>query len=358
MAALVVVVGVLILMLTVFLLSYALFLSEKVEYTFDNKPSFQKIILRSVFGIVARKQGRLYIKKNGASVSSAQDTPTQAGKSHERTPANPLHKVSVTNCRMDVESLEAYKKISCVKTNDAVPICYPETLFIRLLAFLATSLKAGLGPLGLIHIKQTITQHRPLDDLLDGGFDLHARAVRYVEVEKGIEGYAECKVTDCHNFCVWEGMVTVLSRSPRAQKSGTSRNTQRTATTETIDDNLLGECLLPAPLDTGVRYARATKDWNPHHIYPWTARLLGYRAPIAHGMWTLARTLDELFGNDNVKRSYPIHVDATFKRPLFMPGVAKIQYGKDKMDRSQLWFKCSEQSSGAPLVIGTVQMGK
>jgi len=36
--------------------------------------------------------------------------------------------------------------------------------------------------------------------------------------------------------------------------------------------------------DTGIKYARITGDWNPHHLYPWTASLLGYRKPIAHGM--------------------------------------------------------------------------
>lgn len=65
------------------------------------------------------------------------------------------------------------------------------------------------------------------------------------------------------------------------------------------DANLLGECLLHVRQDTGVRYAKATADWNPHHLFPWTAKLMGFRAPIAHGMWTLARTLDELFGNGN-----------------------------------------------------------
>jgi len=43
-------------------------------------------------------------------------------------------------------------------------------------------------------------------------------------------------------------------------------------------------------LDTaaGRRYARLSGDWNPIHLYGWSARLMGMRAPIIHGMHTLA----------------------------------------------------------------------
>ncbi|XP_046364750.2 3-hydroxyacyl-thioester dehydratase X-like [Haliotis rufescens] len=366
MAALMCVIGLLVLVLMIFLVKYILFSNEKFEITFEDKPSFQRILLRGIFLIVSRKQGRLYIKTNRARESSARDPPTQVetgGKvsvlnESNIIPGDPWLKLSITNFRLDAASLEAYKKLSCVKTNDAVPICYPETIFMRMSAFLASSPRSFISPLGLIHIRQTITQHRPLDDLLDGGFDIHARALYCVKVERGIEANAEYKVTDRHNLCVWEGIITVLSRSPKQQKSGTSRNAKKTDASKTVDTNLLGECLLHVCQDTGVRYAKATGDWNPHHLFPWTAKLMGFRAPIAHGMWTLARTLDEVFGNDKVKRTYPIHVESTFKRPLFMPGEARIQYGKDSRDMSQMWFKCCEESTGAPHVTGTVKMGK
>ena len=42
---------------------------------------------------------------------------------------------------------------------------------------------------------------------------------------------------------------------------------------------------------TGLRYAAISGDYNPHHLYPWTARVAGYKQPMAHGMWTLAKAL-------------------------------------------------------------------
>ena len=43
--------------------------------------------------------------------------------------------------------------------------------------------------------------------------------------------------------------------------------------------------------DTGWKYAKLTNDYNPHHLNTFTARLVGYPGPMAHGMWTLSRTL-------------------------------------------------------------------
>ena len=52
-----------------------------------------------------------------------------------------------------------------------------------------------------------------------------------------------------------------------------------------------GWMTVQVPASIGLQYARATGDYNPHHLYPWSARLLGYSRPMAHGMWTLQRAL-------------------------------------------------------------------
>ena len=46
--------------------------------------------------------------------------------------------------------------------------------------------------------------------------------------------------------------------------------------------------------NTGIEYAKVTGDWNPHHLFKWSAWLLGYKQPIAHGMWTLAKAVDQV----------------------------------------------------------------
>ena len=41
--------------------------------------------------------------------------------------------------------------------------------------------------------------------------------------------------------------------------------------------------------DAGRRYAAMSGDWNPIHLWPWSARLMGMQRPIIHGAHTLAR---------------------------------------------------------------------
>ncbi|MGJ7917089.1 MaoC/PaaZ C-terminal domain-containing protein [Massilia sp. LXY-6] len=45
---------------------------------------------------------------------------------------------------------------------------------------------------------------------------------------------------------------------------------------------------------SGRDYAALSGDWNPIHLWPWSARLMGLKAPIIHGMHTMGRACAEL----------------------------------------------------------------
>jgi acyl dehydratase len=45
---------------------------------------------------------------------------------------------------------------------------------------------------------------------------------------------------------------------------------------------------------SGRDYAALSGDWNPIHLWPWSARLMGLQTPIIHGMHTLGRACAEL----------------------------------------------------------------
>jgi hypothetical protein len=84
---------------------------------------------------------------------------------------------------------------------------------------------------------------------------------------------------------------------------------------------------------------------------PWTARLLGYQRPIAHGMWTLAHALELLGRRDPLEP--PFDVDASFKRPLFLPG-RSIHRAAHTPD-GPIHFEVRDAESGAPQLIGTAR---
>jgi hypothetical protein len=78
----------------------------------------------------------------------------------------------------------------------------------------------------------------------------------------------------------------------------------------------LGEWTLPR--SAGRAYARVSGDWNPIHLARWTARLMGLRAPIIHGMHSVGKTaarLEEVSGRRvtaiSVRFRAPVPLGAT-----------------------------------------------
>jgi acyl dehydratase len=53
-------------------------------------------------------------------------------------------------------------------------------------------------------------------------------------------------------------------------------------------------------------------DWNPIHLWTWSARLMGMRRPIIHGMHTLARACAEL---EQASGRRVVALDGRFKAP-------------------------------------------
>jgi acyl dehydratase len=76
---------------------------------------------------------------------------------------------------------------------------------------------------------------------------------------------------------------------------------------------------LPAQL--GRDYAKASGDFNPIHLHTLSAKAFGFPRAIAHGMWTLGRTLAALHP---VKALAAGQAHGDFKTPLYLPGDATL----------------------------------
>lgn len=101
---------------------------------------------------------------------------------------------------------------------------------------------------------------------------------------------------------------------------------------------LIGEVSLSP--DTGRRYASLSGDYNPIHLSALTAKAFGFKKPIAHGMWTLARALSA-FVSHNSKASangtesvcHITEIVCRFKRPVFLPNdIHILQHCKTDSD--------------------------
>jgi acyl dehydratase len=66
-------------------------------------------------------------------------------------------------------------------------------------------------------------------------------------------------------------------------------------------------------------------DVNPIHLSDVTARAFGFRAAIAHGMWSLARCAAEL--GTPLPADAPRVLEVQFRLPVFLPGWLSLRQG-------------------------------
>ncbi|HEX6040163.1 MaoC/PaaZ C-terminal domain-containing protein, partial [Longimicrobium sp.] len=105
------------------------------------------------------------------------------------------------------------------------------------------------------------------------------------------------------------------------------------------------------PTGAGRRYARVSGDYNPIHLWPWTARPFGFRAPILHGFATAARAAhgiieQRLHGDAAALRRMRI----AFRAPLPLPSTAALLASDAAPDR---WFRVAAPAGDTIFAEGT-----
>ena len=228
--------------------------------------------------------------------------------------------VSLEAVHFDAKKLAAYRKIcgfpSGSRPDDGgVPIPYPQVHAIGLQMHLLTRPQFPLPLVGLVHLRNRIVQQRELSP--DESFALEVKVLTSRTTDKGLEFDLQTTVTDAHGQTPWTAVATVLHRGKQQGK--------RKGPPPPVDARLADYKSVEAPVDIGRRYGRISGDMNPIHLYPLTAKLLGFNRHIAHGMWTMARCCALLQGD---LKAPPRELTAAFKLPLFLPARAAMRYGR------------------------------
>lgn len=233
---------------------------------------------------------------------------------------------------VDAARVQAYEAVCDVNGHGALPPLMPQILFLGSMARLLCHPELPLSPLGVVHIRQ---QARILAPITPGqGLDLETRLAAARRTARGVELDVDTRVTRGGEL-VWEGTATLLSRNAATRSRAEAARPDATVR-EGVD--------VEAADDIGRRYARVSGDVNPHHLYPWTARPFGYRLPIAHGMWTMAFLLGFA---DPLQLAPPVRLDASFKRPLYLPGTLRVCVDDDQ---DPVLIEAVDPRKGAPHV--------
>ena len=230
----------------------------------------------------------------------------------------PRLSVSLKDVRFDAGRLRAYRAICGFPEAGAVPIPYPQVHAIGLQMHLLAQKEFPLPLIGLVHLKNRIVQERELGT--EEGFAVAVGVIGHKTTDRGLEFELETTYAEASGRVVWSAVATVLHRGKAA---GGKRKPQ--APRE--EDGRLAEYQsIEAPADIGRRYGRISGDMNPIHLYPLTAKLLGFERHIAHGMWSLARCCALV--QPHLGRA-PRELAVQFRQPLFLPGRAALRYGPE-----------------------------
>ena len=233
-----------------------------------------------------------------------------------RSASLPDRVVGASGVRVDPAHLDAWVRVCAGRPDATVPRALPGA-FCHVLASgasmrLLLDPAFPLPPLGLVHVAQRLEVLRPVDAREALDLAVTARDLRPHRRGRQLDVVATASAA---GEVVWRGTSTYLHREPTPGSASPGAGAAPADPRAPLPDGSL-RWLVPA--GTGRAYAAVSGDPNPIHLSRPTARLLGFRRPIAHGVWTLARALLDLEGRLPAAHD----VSARFLRPLSLPGRA------------------------------------
>lgn len=235
--------------------------------------------------------------------------------------------------------LNRYRRACRFTVREYMPVTFPQILAMPLHTALVAHPDFPLQLLGLIHLRNDIIQYRQIG------------AEEVLRIEVNNTGHRDTDAGQEFDLCtdvyvgdelVWESITTVLARI-----RGRSRKTERRQQQDVEPGETRRESWQVRSY-YGRRYARISHDFNPIHLARFTSRWFGFKRPIAHGMWSLARCLAAIDAREPITRA---KIEARFMLPIFLPAWVTFVTGQDG-DRQR--FRLLDASARRPHILGWI----
>ncbi len=242
---------------------------------------------------------------------------------------------------VDAGWLRDFRRCVGAVDDGVLPPTAPQVLAVPLHTAILGDARFPLPALGMVHVDNRIEERAAIP----ANARLHVRAS--VEGHKPHErGVTFDIITTVHveGALVWSSTMTALVRD-KAKADTAKANKSRAEAAPTTP---LSSSMVRAWADQGRRYARVSGDANPIHLTALTAKAFGFPRAIAHGMWTLARTLSEV---DDQLPQRPRRIEVRFVRPVLLPSTMVVEA---RSAGSGVSLVVGPQSGGVPHVVGTV----
>nr|WP_225224400.1 MaoC/PaaZ C-terminal domain-containing protein [Cellulomonas sp. JH27-2] len=276
----------------------------------------------------------------GAAASGRLAVTRRFGASDDVVGALPEVAYVVRDVRTDAARLTAYQHLLGEAATDALPAGFVHVLAFPVATALMTRSDFPLPLLGMVHLANTVTQHRAIR--LGEPLDVRAWAQDLRPHRAGTQVDLVTEVSAADEV-VWRGTSTYLAKGTSATgTASTSTDDEREAFVAPVPT---GQWRLPA--DTGRRYAAVSGDRNPIHLSALSAKALGFPRAIAHGMYTASRALADV----GAARGEAFVWTADFSKPVLLPSTPNVRIGHDADGFAYTVWRPGAQ---APHLTGTV----
>ncbi len=218
----------------------------------------------------------------------------------------------------DLGALTRFQQLFGAAVRDRLPSAYLHTLAFPVALSVLARADFPLPLLGLVHLSNEVHQARQVGafealDVVAWAEDLRPHAAG-TQVDLVIEA-------SVGGERIWTGRSVYLARGLRTDGAAPAvrRDGDRPAFSAPVPTGLwrLGA-------DTGRRYAAVSGDWNPIHLTGPTAKVLGMKGAIAHGMYLASRMVDEAVPAPGGALAWRID----FAAPVQLPGTVTTSFAR------------------------------
>jgi acyl dehydratase len=194
--------------------------------------------------------------------------------------------------------------------------------------------------MGTVHIRTIIRQVRPIR--LDEVVSYHCWVEGHREVDRGVE-------FDMITEAIING-ETVSTTIMTMYRRGGARKRDGVKPPQAVHNHISAhEASWDVTGTTARQYARLTGDINPIHLSVLTAKALGFKGMLLHGMWTFGRAC----AMHPVQMMAPrIQISSEFKLPIFLPATLRYRWWEDQ---GRLEMRVLEKNGVKPHMIATLE---
>ena len=209
-----------------------------------------------------------------------------------------------TTIKYSQKTLSKYNDIVGWK-NDGIHPCFPFALLTHMQFSIVTDKKFPFSPFGIIHKAEKI---ECLKELTPGKWEIKAvvPVIRKVPTGYEMELISSLYIDD---ELSWRSTTTAFKRT----KKGLTKFSREAADLEKSE-------IIHIPKNLGRKYASVSNNFDLIHISDFTAKLMGQKKAIIHGMWTVARGVSEI---DNI--TYPCNMEFKFLTPIYIDSKTQFQ---------------------------------